>query len=67
MTGAKEGLLRRHSEEIYNRKNLAVCDETHAPLRNCGGDGDMQREVLLGVWPKMCGLESRREEHRCRR
>ena len=49
MTGAKEGLLRRHSEEIYNRKNLAVCDETHAPLRNCVGVGDMQRRVLLGV------------------
>jgi hypothetical protein len=42
ISGAKEGLFRCHSEEIFNRKNLAICGEimaedfvehAHAPLR----------------------------------
>jgi hypothetical protein len=32
ISGAKEGLFRCHSEEIFNRKNLAICDETQAPF-----------------------------------
>jgi predicted ester cyclase len=30
MSEANKELLRRHFEEIFNRKNLAVCDETMA-------------------------------------
>jgi predicted ester cyclase len=30
MSEANKGLVRRHFEEIFNRKNLAVCEETVA-------------------------------------
>ncbi len=30
MSEANKELVRRHFEEVFNRKNLAVCDETMA-------------------------------------
>jgi hypothetical protein len=60
MSEANKELVRRRFEEIFALQATRLSNAMR-------GDGDMQRRVLLGVWQMARGLESRREEHRCRR
>ena len=73
MSEANQELVRRHFEEIFNRKNLAVCDEIMAEdfvehaAAPFAQSAPGRRRVSPGTRPIIRGLESQIEEQRCRR